>query len=149
MIIEYTRVRSNVHPPERANPSDAGLDLFDIEASINEQNLVIRNADLLWLILLTASLSVGAVSAEIVFRGVLHNALKKKFDNNFYVILIVSLAYSIMLLMFSFPIGLSFFLANFLTFTVLGILYEINGNIFNTILANILYNIIIMILIFL
>jgi len=28
MIIEYVRVRGNVKPPERANPSDAGLDLF-------------------------------------------------------------------------------------------------------------------------
>jgi len=28
MIIEYVRVRNNVRPPERANPSDAGLDLF-------------------------------------------------------------------------------------------------------------------------
>tara|TARA_Y100000034_G_scaffold134026_1_gene201342 strand:- start:258 stop:758 length:501 start_codon:yes stop_codon:yes gene_type:complete len=28
MIIEYTRVRENVKPPERANPSDAGLDLY-------------------------------------------------------------------------------------------------------------------------
>ena len=28
MIIEYTRVRVTAHPPERANPSDAGLDLF-------------------------------------------------------------------------------------------------------------------------
>jgi deoxyuridine 5'-triphosphate nucleotidohydrolase len=28
MIIEYTRLRADVHPPERANPSDAGLDLF-------------------------------------------------------------------------------------------------------------------------
>ena len=28
MIIEYARVRNNVRPPERANPSDAGLDLF-------------------------------------------------------------------------------------------------------------------------
>jgi len=28
MIIEYTKVRGNVRPPERANPSDAGLDLF-------------------------------------------------------------------------------------------------------------------------
>lgn len=28
MIIEYTRVRKDVRPPERANPSDAGLDLF-------------------------------------------------------------------------------------------------------------------------
>jgi len=28
MIIEYTRLRKDVHPPERANPSDAGLDLY-------------------------------------------------------------------------------------------------------------------------
>jgi dUTP pyrophosphatase len=28
MIIEYARVRGNVIPPQRANPSDAGLDLF-------------------------------------------------------------------------------------------------------------------------
>jgi deoxyuridine 5'-triphosphate nucleotidohydrolase len=28
MIIEYTRLRADVRPPERANPSDAGLDLF-------------------------------------------------------------------------------------------------------------------------
>lgn len=28
MIIEYARVRPDVRPPERANPSDAGLDVF-------------------------------------------------------------------------------------------------------------------------
>jgi len=28
MMLEYVRVRKGVHPPERANPSDAGLDLF-------------------------------------------------------------------------------------------------------------------------
>lgn len=28
MIIEYSRVRPNAKPPERANPSDAGLDLY-------------------------------------------------------------------------------------------------------------------------
>ncbi len=28
MIIEYSRVRPDVKPPTRANPSDAGLDLF-------------------------------------------------------------------------------------------------------------------------
>ena len=28
MIIEYIRIRNDVRPPERANPSDAGLDLF-------------------------------------------------------------------------------------------------------------------------
>jgi len=28
MIIDYSRVRPDVRPPERANPSDAGLDIF-------------------------------------------------------------------------------------------------------------------------
>jgi dUTP pyrophosphatase len=28
MIIEYARLRATARPPERANPSDAGLDLF-------------------------------------------------------------------------------------------------------------------------
>ena len=28
MIIEYKRVRKNARPPQRANPSDAGLDVF-------------------------------------------------------------------------------------------------------------------------
>jgi dUTP pyrophosphatase len=28
MILEYCRVRESAHPPERANPSDAGLDLY-------------------------------------------------------------------------------------------------------------------------
>ena len=28
MILEYARVRETAHPPERANPSDAGLDLY-------------------------------------------------------------------------------------------------------------------------
>ena len=38
MIIEYSRVRPDAKPPVRANPSDAGLDLFfnpeDIEAGV-------------------------------------------------------------------------------------------------------------------
>jgi dUTP pyrophosphatase len=28
MIVEYAKVRTSAHPPERANPSDAGLDVF-------------------------------------------------------------------------------------------------------------------------
>ncbi len=36
MMIEYVRVREDVKPPERANPSDAGLDVFfcPMDASI-------------------------------------------------------------------------------------------------------------------
>ena len=129
--------------------SDVGLDFFDVRSSIEAQNQVIRDTELLWIILLTIELSVVTISSEIVFRGVLHNTLKQKFKNNFYVILIVALVYSLVMMLFSFPIGMSFFLANFLSFTVLGFLYELNGNIFNTILANIAYNIVIIIIIFL
>ncbi len=127
--------------------NNAGLDFFDIKMSIIEQNLDIRNADLLWIFILTLLLITGAISSEIVFRGVLHNALKQKFKKEYYVILLVSLAYSLVMLLFSFPIGLVFFITNFLTFTILGVLYSINGNIYNTIIANCLYNIVIMILI--
>ncbi|MFX1308167.1 MAG: CPBP family intramembrane glutamic endopeptidase, partial [Promethearchaeota archaeon] len=129
--------------------SDAGLDFFNVKSSLEEQTLVIRNSELIWIILLITALCVRTISSEIVFRGVLHNSLKQKFKNNYIVILIVSLAYSVILLLFSFPYGVIFFLFNFLAFTMLGLLYEINGNIYNTMIANLLYNILIIILIFL
>ena len=127
--------------------SDVGLDFLDIKGSIESQNQMIKNTDPLWIFLLIITLCIGTVSSEIVFRGVLHNTLKQKFRNNYSVILIVALIYSFVMLLFTFPIGLGFFLANLLSFIVLGLLYELNGNIFNTIIANITYTIFIVILI--
>jgi len=129
--------------------SDVGLDFFNVRTELEQQNLVIRSSELIWVILLGITLCARVISSEIVFRGVLHNTLKQKFRNNYIVILIVSLAYSLALLMFSFPYGVSLFLLNFLAFIVLGFLYEINGNIYNTMMASILYNILILILIYL
>ena len=126
--------------------SDAGLDIFDIETSLAEQNQIIRDADLIWVILLVILISIGASSSEIVFRGILHNTLKQKFNNDLYVILIIALAYSALMLLFYYP---TFFLLNFLGFIALGILYEINGNIYNTIIANVLYNILLIVFIYL
>ena len=129
--------------------SDVGLEFFDVRTIIEEQNQIIRNADLIMIILLTITLCVGAFSFEIVFRGVLHNALKQKFKNNIYVILIVALAYSLVMLLFSFSIGMTSFLVNFLFFMVLGIIFELtNGNISSTIFTNIFYNIVIIILLY-
>ena len=127
--------------------SDIGLDIFGITSAIQEQNLVIRNSGLIWIIILILTLCVRTISLEVVFRGVLHNTLKQRFKNNYIVILIVALAYSLMLLVFTIPYGIYFFLFNFLAFVVLGFLYEINRNIYNTMLANILFNIILIILI--
>ena len=127
--------------------SDAGLDFFNIKISIIEQNQEIKDAGLLWILLVTLLLTLGAISSEIVFRGILHNTLKKKFKKEYYVILLVSLANSLVVLLLSVTFGLTFFLTNFLTFTVLGALYSINGNIYNTIIAKSLYNIVIVILI--
>ena len=129
--------------------SDIGWDFFDVRSNIIEQNQVIRDSELLWIILLTTALCIGAFSSEIVFRGVLHNTLKQKFRNDFYVILLVALTYSIVMLLFTFPIGMSFFLSNFLIFLVLGIIFELtNGNISATIFTNVFYNIVIIILIY-
>ena len=127
--------------------SDVGLDFFNIKSSIEAQNLVINNADLLMIIALTMMLCLRAISTEIVFRGVFHNTLKQKFRNDYYVVILVALAYSLVMLIFTFPIGIGFFLLDFLVFIMLGLLYSINGNIFNTIVANIAYNIVIIILI--
>jgi membrane protease YdiL (CAAX protease family) len=128
--------------------SDVGLDFFNIKSSLESQNLVIRNSDLIWIILLTISLCIRSISSEIVFRGVLHNTLKQKFRNVYLVILIVALAYSLVYVMMSFTVGLSFFLLNFIAFTILGLLYEINRNIYNTLIANVIFNILIVILIY-
>ena len=40
MILEYCRVRDGVKPPERANPSDAGLDLYSNQEG--GENIVIE-----------------------------------------------------------------------------------------------------------
>ncbi|MFW9826636.1 MAG: type II CAAX prenyl endopeptidase Rce1 family protein [Candidatus Thorarchaeota archaeon] len=129
--------------------SDVGFDFFNIKSSIETQNLVIRNSDLIWIILLALTLCIKSISSEIVFRGVLHNTLKQKFRNIYLVILIVALAYSLVYVMMSFTVGISFFLLNFIAFAILGLLYEINRNLYNTLIANVIFNIIIVIFIYL
>ncbi|MFX1311611.1 MAG: type II CAAX prenyl endopeptidase Rce1 family protein [Promethearchaeota archaeon] len=127
--------------------SEIGLDITNIETEIAEQSQVIRDANLMWVILLALLVCIGSISFEIVFRGVFHNALKQKFNKDPYVILIVALAYSALMLLFSYPI---FFLLNFLAYIILGIIFELtNRNIFSTIIANISYSIFLIVLIYL
>ena len=133
---------------------DIGLEFFDISEYIAMENKVIREASLIWIILLLLIISLQAISTEIIFRGVLHNALKEKFEKGekdiagkLKVILIVALAYSALYVLFSFSI--IFFILNFLVFLVLGILYELTKNIYNTIIASIFYfNLIIILMYF-
>ncbi len=98
--------------------------------------------------LLISNLTIIAV--ELAYRGVLHPSLKAKFGPNikssFLVILISSFIYSGIETLFFFPtdvmLGLVVFL-NYLTlFMVLGILYEFKSNLFTTIFAHIMFNII-------
>ncbi len=131
---------------------NSGMDFFNIFEYLGEEYLVIKNADIFWIILLCILLSLSVISTELVFRGVLHNSLKAQFENNLIgrisIILIVALIYAGLFLLFSWPVGLYFFAINFLVFIILGILFEINGNLLNTILANAIYNIILVIFIF-
>ncbi|MHA1670874.1 MAG: zinc-ribbon domain-containing protein [Promethearchaeota archaeon] len=132
--------------------NDIGINVYDIKAYIVEENQVIRNADIIWIISLIFLLCLGTISTEIVYRGVLHNALKEYFENKFtgriMIILTVSLVYSGLILFFTFPVGIYFFLLNFLVFTALGIIYEINGNLFNTIIAGLIYDVLIVLIIY-
>ncbi len=131
---------------------DLGINIYDIKTYIIEENQLIRDAGILWIIPLIILLCLGTISTEIVYRGVLHNALKEYFDNKvtgrITIILTVALTYSGLILFFTFPAGVYFFLINFLVFSVLGIIYEINGNLFNTIIAGIIYDILIVLIIY-
>jgi membrane protease YdiL (CAAX protease family)/predicted RNA-binding Zn-ribbon protein involved in translation (DUF1610 family) len=123
---------------------EIGLDFSNV---IAESNQIIRDADFIWVFLFIVLMVVGTFSIEIVFRGVLHNTLKQKFKNPIYVITIVALAYGILMLIL-YPNPIYFFL-NFLGFIIIGIIFEItNGNIYGTLITNILYNILIVTLIF-
>jgi membrane protease YdiL (CAAX protease family)/predicted RNA-binding Zn-ribbon protein involved in translation (DUF1610 family) len=130
---------------------DSGINFFDILPYLANQSQVIQNTDLIWIVLLMVILSISAISTELVFRGVLHNTLKERFDNNLLgrssVVFIIALIYSVLFLIFTLPIGIYFFLVNFMVFIFLGILYEVNKNILTTIIASIIYNIAIIVLI--
>ena len=132
---------------------NSGLDFFNIFEYLQKQALVFKNADLLWLILLCVLIIIAITSTELVFRGVLHNSLKAQFENNLSgrisIILIVALIYAGLYLLFSWPEGIYFFIINFLVSIVLGVLFEINGNLLNSIFANILYNLTLIILLYL
>jgi len=130
---------------------DIGLDFYDIQAYIDLEYKIIRGAGFL-LIILLIELIFASISIEIAFRGVLHNTLKEKFNDNTFsgkilISSIVALVYSVFFLLLSFPIGIYFLIPNFLIFLLLGMLYEINDNIYNTIIALILYNIVMITLI--
>jgi membrane protease YdiL (CAAX protease family)/predicted RNA-binding Zn-ribbon protein involved in translation (DUF1610 family) len=117
---------------------------------LNTQNQVIRNADLIWVISYATLLIIGVISTEIVFRGVLHSTLKEYFEKKWlsrvFIILLIALVYSGIYLIFSFQLILV--VSNFLVFVILGILYEINGNLLNSIIANVLYTSFIIIVIY-
>jgi membrane protease YdiL (CAAX protease family) len=129
----------------------SGIDFFDIGAYLAEEYLILQNTDLIFIVLLIALMSLSVISTELAFRGVLHNTLKAHFNNDFLgkttAILIVALIYSALFLFFTLPIGIFFFIPNFMIFLSLGIIYEINNNLLSTIIANLAYNIFLIILI--
>lgn len=125
-----------------------GLDFFNVAPEIALQNQIIRDAEFIWALLFILLMALANISFEIVFRGVLHNALKQKFRNVIIVISIVALIYSVLML-FLFP-NPAFFLLNFLVFTVFGIIFELtSGNLYSTIIASEIYYIFIIIFIYL
>ena len=130
---------------------DSGINFYDIFAYLDEEYLVLQNSSLILIISLIALISLSVISTELVFRGVLHKTLRAHFDNNFIgkvtVIVIVALIYSFLFLFFTLPVGVYFFFSNFLIFLFIGIIYEITKNLTSTIIANLIYNITIIILI--
>jgi len=128
-----------------------GFNFTDVFSQIAIENQIIREAEIYWIILLVFLLNLSVFSTEIVYRGVLHNTLKARFGNDlfgkFSTIVLVALIYSLLYLVFSLPLGIYFFIIEFFIFLILGVLYEINRNIYNPIIATILYNSVLIILV--
>ncbi|MGV9173251.1 MAG: type II CAAX prenyl endopeptidase Rce1 family protein [Promethearchaeia archaeon] len=120
----------------------SGFDLFGLESYLNEEYQIIQNANLIFIILLIILLGLGAISTELVFRGVLHNTLKEKFGKSWIAIILTALIYAAIYAFFLIPVGLIFFVVNLVSFLLLGLLYEIDDNLYNTIIASVLYNVI-------
>ncbi|TFF97338.1 MAG: CPBP family intramembrane metalloprotease [Promethearchaeota archaeon] len=122
------------------------VNFFGVSEIIQESVNIILNTEFYWLILLMFLYIFTSLSKEILFRGVLHNTLIERFGDDLsgkiIVITIVSLAYSLLFLLFRFPLGLLYFLPYFIMNFSLGVIYELsNRNLFCTITASILYNI--------
>lgn len=130
---------------------NAGIDFYDIYNDMAITNQVIKDSNPIWILLLMGLLSLSSFSTEIVYRGVLHNTLKERFERDILgritIIIIISLIFSGLYLIFFFPVGLYLFLANFIEFIILGIIYEINHNLYNTIIASIFYNLLLVLII--
>ncbi len=128
-----------------------GIKLVDIQVYEAQETQLLQNADFLSLMVFSALIVLGSISVEILFRGVLQNALKSKYgttlNGRFTSILLTSLVYTLLYLILSFPIGLYLLLFNFVFSFILGILYEVNGNIMNTMIGNALYNVLLLIII--
>lgn len=127
-----------------------GWAIFSPPESIAEQYTVIKNSTLLYKILLLFLLMLDVFGTEITFRGVLHKGLITKLGSQLtqriYIILIVSLIYSVLFLFFTFDIGLV--IIYFLNNIILGLIFEIsNRNLFSTISANGIYTFITFIMI--
>ncbi len=128
-----------------------GINFDDIFSQIALENQIVREAEPYWMVLLIFLLNLSVFSTEIVYRGVLHNTLKSHFGNDlfgkFSTIVLVALIYSLLYLVFSLPLGLYFFLIEFFIFLILGVLYEVNKNIYNPIIASIIFNSVLMIIV--
>ncbi|NVM16242.1 MAG: CPBP family intramembrane metalloprotease [Candidatus Lokiarchaeota archaeon] len=130
---------------------NSGIDFFDVAAYLEQESLILQNTNLGFIVLLIALMSLSVISIEIAFRGVLHNTLKAHFGNNLLskttAIVVVAVFYSTLFLFFTIPIGIYFFIPNFMIFLFLGIIYEINKNLLSTIIASLGYNIFLIIII--
>jgi len=128
-----------------------GINFDGILSQIALENQLIREAEIYWIILLVLMLNLSVFSTEIVYRGVLHNTLKAHFGDDiigkFSTIVLVALVYSLLYLIFTLPLGLYFVLIEFFIFLVLGVLYEVNKNIYNPIIATIIYNSVLIVLV--
>lgn len=136
---------------------NAGFENFiTYHANLIEFNQIVKSSGF-WIIIYCLLVSLMAFATEIAYRGVLQNTLKQKFGDEIkgklLVSLLVALVYAginiFIFLLSDIYIGIFLFISDFLIFFFLGILYELNGNLYNSIFAQVFYNLLIVLIVFL
>ena len=129
---------------------------IEYRANLTELNQIVKYSE--WWILIYCLLAcLMVISSEIAYRGVLQNTLRRRFGdeikgkliNSLLVALIYAGINILIFLLSDIYLGLFIFVSDFLVFFLVGLLYELNYNLYNTIFTRVIYNVFIILLIFL
>lgn len=132
--------------------ADLGLEkIIPIKEDLNTSVTILRNSEIYWIVLFLGLLILNSITIEILFRGVLHNTLKVKYGNGIknriIIIFIVALMYTGIFSLLNYRVAIYFIPFYLMLNLLVGIIFELSESLYCTIIAQILLNILSLVII--